>query len=148
MRPTRGKPASPYFEMKHPKQIGRKAAAAVTLAAIIVFAALVLRSRFSQPAQAKPAETPLSSSNAPQADAFVDLAPSQLNAIKTEPVGTHLFPVDREAVGSIAFVDDLSVQVFPPYQGKLIQTFVELGDQVRKGQPLYTIDQNCGHAQD
>ena len=32
------------------------------------------------------------------------------------------------------------MQVFPPYQGKIIRTFVELGDEVTKGQPLYTID--------
>jgi cobalt-zinc-cadmium efflux system membrane fusion protein len=70
----------------------------------------------------------------------VDLSSNQLNAISIEPVGTYLFPVEKEAVGSIAFVDDLSVQVFPPNQGKLIKTFVELGDQVQKGQPLYTID--------
>ncbi len=55
-------------------------------------------------------------------------------------VGTYRFPVEKEAVGSISFVDDLSVQVFPPYQGKIIKTFVELGDEVQKGQPLYTID--------
>jgi cobalt-zinc-cadmium efflux system membrane fusion protein len=70
----------------------------------------------------------------------VDLSPGQLSAIKIEPVETHLFPVEKEAVGSITFVDDLSVQVFPPYQGKLIKTFVELGDEVQKEQPLYTID--------
>jgi cobalt-zinc-cadmium efflux system membrane fusion protein len=70
----------------------------------------------------------------------VELAPSQLDAIKIEAVGTHLFPVGKEAVGNIDFDDDLSVQVFPPYQGKILKTLVELGDDVQKGQPLYTID--------
>jgi cobalt-zinc-cadmium efflux system membrane fusion protein len=51
-----------------------------------------------------------------------------------------MFPVDEEAVGSISFADDLSVQVFPHYQGKVIRTFVELGDEVQRGQPLYTIE--------
>ncbi len=72
--------------------------------------------------------------------AALDLSPSQLNAIKIEPVGTHLFPVEKEAVGNISFADDLSVQVYPTYQGKIIQSLVELGDQVQKYQPLYTID--------
>ena len=55
--------------------------------------------------------------------------------------GGHVpFPVEKEAVGSIDFDDDLSVQVFPAFQGKIIKTFVELGDEVQKGQPLYTID--------
>jgi cobalt-zinc-cadmium efflux system membrane fusion protein len=99
-----------------------------------------MKSGSGQPAHANPPQGSGSASNAPQAEATVDLSSGQLSAIKIEPVETHLFPVEKEAVGSIAFVDDLSVQVFPPYQGKLIQTFVELGDEVQKGQPLYTID--------
>jgi cobalt-zinc-cadmium efflux system membrane fusion protein len=69
----------------------------------------------------------------------VDLSPSQLDSIKIEPVGTYLFPVEKEAVGNIDFDGDLSVQVFPPYQGTIIKTFVELGAQVQTEQPLYTI---------
>src|SRR5208283_1171258 len=78
--------------------------------------------------------------NSSQSEAAVDLTPGQLNAIKIETVGTHLFPVEKEAVGNIDFDDDLSVQVFPSSQGKILKTFVELGDDVQKGQPLYTID--------
>jgi cobalt-zinc-cadmium efflux system membrane fusion protein len=70
----------------------------------------------------------------------VELSPSQLGAIKIEPVGTHGFFVEKEAVGSISYVDDRSVPVFPPYQGKLLKTFVELGDAVQAGQALYTVD--------
>ncbi len=51
-----------------------------------------------------------------------------------------MFPVEKETVGNISFADDLSVQVFPSYQGKIIKSLVELGDEVQKGQPLYTID--------
>lgn len=69
----------------------------------------------------------------------VDLSPSQLNAIKIGPVGTYGFPVEKETVGTISFADDLSVQVFPAYQGTIMQAFVELGATVPKGQPLYTI---------
>ncbi len=69
----------------------------------------------------------------------VDLSTSQLEAIKIEPVGTYLFPVENDTVGSIDFDEDLSVQVFPPYQGTIIDTFAEVGNNVEKGQPLYTI---------
>jgi len=55
-------------------------------------------------------------------------------------VGTQLFPIEKEAVGSIDFDENLSVQVFSPYQGKIIDALVEVGDRVRKGQPLYSID--------
>jgi len=80
-----------------------------------------------------------STSNSPQSEATLELSPSQLSAIKIEPVGTYLFPVEKETVGNISFADDLSVQVFPPYQGKVLRTFAALGDRVQKGQPLYTI---------
>jgi cobalt-zinc-cadmium efflux system membrane fusion protein len=70
----------------------------------------------------------------------VELSANQLSAIKIEPVGTHLFCVEKEAVGTITFADDLSVQVFPTGQGKLLEKFVELGDEVKKGQPLYSVD--------
>jgi cobalt-zinc-cadmium efflux system membrane fusion protein len=63
-----------------------------------------------------------------------------LNAIKTEPVGMHAFPVDKDAVGSISLADDQSVQVFPPYQGKILESVADIGDRVTAGQPLYTID--------
>ena len=79
-------------------------------------------------------------SNLSKSDETVELSASQLNAIKIAPVGTYEFPVEKETVGTISFADDLSVQVFPPYQGKIIKGFVELGDEVKKGQPLYTID--------
>ncbi len=69
----------------------------------------------------------------------VDLSASQLNSIKIEPVGIYRFDVEKEAVGNISYADDLSVDVFPAYQGTIIKAYVELGAQVQKDQPLYTI---------
>ena len=73
------------------------------------------------------------------AEATVDLSASQLATIKIEPVGTYMFPVENEAVGNIDFDEDLSVQVFPPYQGTIIDTLAEIGNDVKKDQPLYSI---------
>jgi cobalt-zinc-cadmium efflux system membrane fusion protein len=73
------------------------------------------------------------------AKAAVDLQPSQLRSIKIEPVGIYSFPVDKETVGNISFADEQSVQVYPAYQGTILQTFAQLGAQVEKDQPLYTI---------
>src|SRR6516164_2064056 len=70
----------------------------------------------------------------------LELTPSQLSSIKIQTIGTYLFPVEKETVGTISFADDLSVQVFPSYQGKIIKAQAELGDQVQKGQPLYMIE--------
>jgi cobalt-zinc-cadmium efflux system membrane fusion protein len=47
--------------------------------------------------------------------------------------------VEKDAVGNIDFDEDLSVQVFPAYQGTILKTFGELGARVQKDQPLYTI---------
>jgi len=70
----------------------------------------------------------------------VTLGDTQLKSVKVEPVGLHLFAVEREAVGNIAFNDDRSVQVYPPYAGKVIELFHDLGDDVVKGEKLYTIE--------
>jgi cobalt-zinc-cadmium efflux system membrane fusion protein len=125
--------------MKNPLHLGRRATAVVVAVAAIVFATILMKPGSGQPANTNASQRAGAATNASGSEATVDLAPGQLNAIKIEPVGTHLFPIEKEAVGSIGFVDDMSVQVFPPYQGKILATFVELGDDVQKGQQLYTI---------
>ncbi len=77
--------------------------------------------------------------NSTPANPAVDLTPTQLTAITIAPAGTYEFPGERQAVGSISFADELSVQVFPTYQGTIMQAFAELGAHVTKDQPLYTI---------
>jgi cobalt-zinc-cadmium efflux system membrane fusion protein len=43
-------------------------------------------------------------------------------------------------VGSIDFNEDMLTQVFTPYQGKIVGLFAKIGDEVQKGQTLFTID--------
>ena len=75
----------------------------------------------------------------PAADS-VDLTDSQLASVKVEPVGEYEFPIEKEAVGSIDFNQEMSVQVFTPYQGRIVGLFATVGDEVKKGQTLFTID--------
>jgi membrane fusion protein, heavy metal efflux system len=128
--------------MKHPIRISKRFAVVfVMAAAIVVTVGLLEFGRSRGPVtNANTLQKSGANSNTSPSEGTVDLSPGQLNSIKIEPVGSFLFPVEKETVGNISFVDDLSVQVFPPFQGKIIDTFVELGDEVRKGQPLYTID--------
>jgi membrane fusion protein, heavy metal efflux system len=77
--------------------------------------------------------------SAPDKDT-VDLSDSQLAAVKVGPIEDHDFPQEKEAVGSIDFNEDMSVQVFTPYQGRIIGLFGSIGDDVKKGQTLFTID--------
>lgn len=70
----------------------------------------------------------------------VKLSDSQLNAIKVAAVADREFLVEKDAIGSIDFNEDRSVQVFSPYQGRIIQAFANLGDEVKKDQVLFTIE--------
>jgi len=70
----------------------------------------------------------------------VALNDKQLQSVEVGPVGYHDFPIVKQAVGSIDFNEDMTVQVFTPYQGKIIQLFAKIGDEVKKGQTLFTID--------
>ena len=127
--------------MKYPAHISKRFAVVLVAAAAIVVAAGLLESGRSR-GQAANANAPQESgakSNTSGSEAALDLSPSQLNSIKIEPVGSYLFPVEKEAVGNIDFDEDLSVQVFPAYQGTILKTFAELGARVQKDQPLYTI---------
>ncbi|MFZ0424860.1 MAG: efflux RND transporter periplasmic adaptor subunit [Xanthobacteraceae bacterium] len=70
----------------------------------------------------------------------VDLSDSQLSSVKVAPVEEREFPIEKTAVGSIDFNEDMAVQVFAPYQGRIISLFAQIGDDVKKGQTLFTID--------
>ena len=116
-----------------------RAAVAAALLAITVVAYWTLR----------PGDTPKPGAGAPPPAARnavsrdrdgVDLSDSQLASVKVEPVEEREFPVEKDAVGSIGFNEDMTVKVFTPYQGRIIVLFAEVGDDVRKGQTLFTID--------
>jgi membrane fusion protein, heavy metal efflux system len=130
--------------MKYPVHISTRAAAVWVMVGAIVLAIVLLKARSGAAQTNTPHSssslTSSSASTVSHAKATVDLLPSQLEAIRIEPVGTYCFPVEKEAVGNIDFDEDLSVQVFSPYPGKIITALAKLGDEVQKGQALYTID--------
>jgi membrane fusion protein, heavy metal efflux system len=92
-----------------------------------------------EPGQGGTSAAVASSAGPPDPDS-VDLSDSRLNSVKVAPVEERDFPIDKEAVGSIDFNEDMETQVFTPYQGKIISLFAEVGDDVKKGQTLFTID--------
>jgi len=122
--------------MKYALQVNRKVIAVLAVGVATGFATVLL---LLKPEPGHPPQD-ASASEAAQTGESLELASSQLDAIKIEPVGTYSFPVEKSAVGSIDFDEDLSVQVFSPYQGKIIAAYAQLGDEVQKGQALYTID--------
>jgi cobalt-zinc-cadmium efflux system membrane fusion protein len=124
--------------MKYPVNISKRVTVVLVMATAIAVAAGI-GCTGGQAADTKAGANSSASSNASQSGTTLDLSASQLNSIKIEPVGSYKFPVEQDAVGNIDFDEDLSVQVFPAYQGTILKTFGELGARVEKDQPLYTI---------
>src|SRR6202167_4462587 len=77
---------------------------------------------------------------APPGPDSVELNASQIAAVKLSPVATRRFALQRTAVGSIDFNEDVAVQVFSPYSGRIIQAYADVGDDVQRGKPLYNVD--------
>jgi cobalt-zinc-cadmium efflux system membrane fusion protein len=106
------------------------AVTAAAVAALLCGALGACGAKDETPPAAKPASGPPT----------VTLSSEQLQLISVARLGTQAFPEQTEAVGNIDFDQDRTVQVFTPYQGRIIQAFAQLGDNVRKGQPLYTVE--------
>ena len=125
--------------MKYPVHIGTRLSVVLVTAAAITAALLESGCSRGQAANANSPQQSVANSSTSPSEPALDLSSSQLSSIKIEPVGSYLFPVEKDAVGNIDFDEDLSVQVFPAYQGTILKTFAELGARVQKDQPLYTI---------
>lgn len=73
-------------------------------------------------------------------DASVDLSEKQASALKIGPLGSRDFTLFKTAVGTIDFNEDLLVQVFSQYPGKILKANFNIGDDVKAGDVLFTID--------
>ena len=73
-------------------------------------------------------------------EASVDLTGKQAASLKTGPVATHEFALLKTAVGTIDFNENLLVQLFSQYTGKILKAFYNVGDDVKQGDTLFTID--------
>jgi cobalt-zinc-cadmium efflux system membrane fusion protein len=115
---------------------------AIAAGAAVLLAALIGVTHFS--AKADDTQTkgvgPKANAPVPGPDPSVQLTDAQLKSIKISAASEHAFPQERTALGSIDFNENLAVQVFPPYQGKIIKAYAEVGDPVKKGQTLFTIE--------
>jgi membrane fusion protein, heavy metal efflux system len=71
---------------------------------------------------------------------FVDLSEKQAGAVKIGTVESRDFALLKTAVGTIDFNENMLVQVFSQYPGKILKAFYNLGDEVKQGDILFTID--------
>ena len=87
-----------------------------------------------------PSKGPNGISASPLASQALELSSQEFAKFRVEPVQEHEFKTQREAVGSIDFNQEMSVQVFTPFPGRIISLFAKAGDDVVHGATLFTID--------
>ena len=71
---------------------------------------------------------------------YVELSERQTGSLKIGPVESRNFEVLKTAVGTIDFNENMLVQVFSQYPGKISKAFFNLGDEVKQSDILFTID--------
>jgi cobalt-zinc-cadmium efflux system membrane fusion protein len=71
---------------------------------------------------------------------FVELTEKQAGSLKIGLVELRNFETLKTAVGTIDFNQNVLVQVFSQYPGKILKAFFNLGDEVKQGDILFTID--------
>lgn len=81
-----------------------------------------------------------STSGAVDARSSVDLTERQAATLMIAPARAQEFVTRRTAVGTIDFNQNLLIQVFSQYPGKIIKAFYNIGDDVKQGDLLFTID--------
>jgi cobalt-zinc-cadmium efflux system membrane fusion protein len=114
---------------------------ALAAAAVLLLAGLIGVAHFSASAASsdRTSAGPKGSVSAPNSG-VIELSDAQLGMINVGDVSERAFPIQTEAVGSIDFNEDMAAQVFPPYQGRIVKLFAMMGDNVKRGQPLLTIE--------
>lgn len=85
-------------------------------------------------------ETPAAKSDVDVAAQSVDVSERQVSSFKVLAAPTRAFRVFKNTVGSIDFNQNMLVQVFTPNPGKIVDTHFNVGDEVKKGETLFTID--------
>jgi cobalt-zinc-cadmium efflux system membrane fusion protein len=70
----------------------------------------------------------------------VDLSEKQAGTLKIGPVESRDFALLKTAIGTIDFNENMLVQVFSQYPGKILKAFYNIGDEVKQGDILFTID--------
>src|SRR5262249_9597791 len=77
----------------------------------------------------------------PSSDAdTVRVTPEQMHQLSIVKVVPYPFRLQKQAVGQIAFNEDASTIVLTPFSGRVTRVIGKLGDDVKRGDPLFEID--------
>ena len=83
-------------------------------------------------------EQPLVSAKA--TDNSLHLTPSQLSSLTVNTVGRLAFRTEELADGRIALNSDTATQVFSPYSGRVVRVIAGIGQHVKKGASLFSME--------
>jgi cobalt-zinc-cadmium efflux system membrane fusion protein len=70
----------------------------------------------------------------------VRVSSDQMHQLNVVPVEDYSFRVQKQAIGQIAFNEDASTVVTTPFSGRVTRVLTKIGEQVKKGDPLFEID--------
>jgi len=127
--------------MKSIQHFPRAKTVAATACAIAVVLIAARASLFSAPETTGALPSPAASSaQSSQPSDTIDLSDRQAASIKVGAVETHEFEISKTSVGTIDFNENMLVQVSSQYPGKILKAFYNVGDDVKKGDVLFTID--------
>jgi len=77
----------------------------------------------------------------PSSDAeTVRVTPDQMHQLSIFKVVPYPFRLQKQAIGQIAFNEDASTVVLTPFSGRVTRVIGKLGDDVKRGDPLFEID--------
>lgn len=117
-----------------PKKKTIAIAAAVAVCALLGSGVIYLGSHGSQAT-----ETVQESVTGKTSRDMVRVAPNQLAALQVGPGEPHVFSNLRHTLGEIDFNQDHTARVYSGYQGRVSKVLVKAGDDVKAGQPLFTM---------
>jgi membrane fusion protein, heavy metal efflux system len=133
-------------DVRIPGAVPKQTLSSIALAVLFVMGAAAIGSRyFAGPTSVAAAtkdhmpavQTASSGDPAPQS---VELTEKQTGSLKIGRVELRNFEGLKTAVGTIDFNQNMLVQVFSQYPGKILKAFFYLGDEVKQGDILFTID--------
>jgi membrane fusion protein, heavy metal efflux system len=76
----------------------------------------------------------------PKSPDSVRVGVDQLHQLGIVPVVTDQFRIQKPAIGQIAFNEDASTVVLTPFSGRVTRLIAKIGDDVKRGDPLFEID--------
>lgn len=75
-----------------------------------------------------------------EAAAAVKVTSEQMRQLDVAPAKTKAFTAMKAAIGQIAFNEDASTVVLTPFSGRVTKLLARIGDEVKRGDPLFEID--------